>query len=180
MTNVKCKYCGKFIDKSIAYSPKPRMYYCNQECYEMAETKNKKKYKPEQGSIRRNCTDYIQSLYYNAGYNDNYMNQSFWAMIGAQLSNIVNEYKTKYSAIKYTLWYMVEIKGMNLFDDNFNGSILNLVGFYLDEAQQYWQQTDNIKKAIKDFDFNDNEIVISKHIGNNSKKIYNEIDMNNI
>ena len=108
------------------------------------------------------------------------MNQSFWAMIGAQLSNIVNEYKTKYSAIKYTLWYMVEIKGMNLFDDNFNGSILNLVGFYLDEAQQYWQQTDNIKKAIKDFDFNDNEIVISKHIGNNSKKIYNEIDMNNI
>jgi hypothetical protein len=179
MINVKCRYCGKEIEKSTAYKVGSRSYYCNKECYELSETKNKKKYKPEKGTERRSCTDYIQYLYKNASFDDNYMNQSFWAMIGAQLSNIVNQYNTKYSAIKYTLWYMVEIKGMNLFDDNFNGSILNLVGFYLDEAKQYWIETENIKKEIKNFDFTD-DVVVHKISKTQKIETHKEISMEDL
>ncbi len=34
-TKVKCKYCGNFIKKaeSFANPDKPRVYYCNEECY---------------------------------------------------------------------------------------------------------------------------------------------------
>lgn len=167
---VKCKYCHKEIDKETAYNPAPRMYYCNKECYELSETKNKKKYKPQKGTERRSCTDYIKEIYLNNNYTEEYMSQSFWAMIGSQLSNIVNEYNTKYSAIKYTLWYMIEIKGLNLFNENFNGSILNLVGFYLDEAKQYYKDTQQIKQEINNFNFDEKEIIVHRTISNKEKK----------
>ena len=33
MAKVKCRYCGKKIDKSVAFSPIARRYYCNSEEY---------------------------------------------------------------------------------------------------------------------------------------------------
>ena len=162
MEKVKCKECGKQIDKSEAIQISERGYCCCNECAELYKDKKitKKNYKSIKGSAREKCTDYIQSLYMEQGYSKGSIN---WALIGSQLSNLLKENITwKYSTIKYTLWYMKEIKEMNLFDAS-QGSILNLVPFYVEEAKEYYYQTMEIKKELENFDFSEEtKVVIRK------------------
>ena len=33
MSKVKCRYCKKNIDKESAFSPREKLYFCDQECY---------------------------------------------------------------------------------------------------------------------------------------------------
>lgn len=164
----KCRFCKKEIDKSTAYSSSKGMYYCDESCYEQAQDKKKpqKNYIPQKDSARRALTDYILELYLQAGYNKNKIN---WAIIGSQISNLLKENPTwKYSGIKYTLWYMVEIKEMNLFD-NYDGSILNLVPFYFNEARDYYMECEDIKRAIEEFEF-DEEVKVIKR-GDSKRKV---------
>ena len=71
---VKCRFCKAEIDKSTAYSPQPKMYYCDESCYEQAQDKKKtkttqKNHKSTKGSDREQCTDFIQNIYIEQGYN---------------------------------------------------------------------------------------------------------------
>ncbi|MDD2496189.1 MAG: hypothetical protein PHE29_13485, partial [Tissierellia bacterium] len=68
---------------------------------------------------------------------------------------------------KFTLQYMNEIAGVNLFDGG-QGSVLNLVPFYIDEAKDYYFELQEIKEAIKRFEFSD-EVVVVKKSGNGDK-----------
>ena len=56
MAVVKCKYCGKQIEKDNAYKIADRQYYCNKTCYDDKQRSkidngktNKIKYKPQEG-----------------------------------------------------------------------------------------------------------------------------------
>ena len=160
---VTCRYCKKKIDKSTAYSVTKGSYYCDEECYEISESKNKAKFKSSDGSSRLKYTDYIQSIYVDKyGYDKSQLGSSFWAMISKQTNSLMQEYGVKYSGIEYTLWYMIEVKEMQLLGEEYDGTVLNLVGYYIDEAKQYWKKCDNIKQLVKDFDFDDNIIVVKK------------------
>ena len=183
MANVKCKQCGKEIDKSKSIKVSERGYCCCQECAELYNNKKntkKKNYKSTKGSEREKCTDYIQSLYIEQGYDKQSIN---WTIIGSQLSNLLKENPTwKYSTIKYTLWYMKEIKEVNLFDAS-QGSILNLVPFYIEESKEYYFNCIEIEKELEDFDFdNEKSIIIHKHYENklNIPNWTKPIDMNEI
>lgn len=165
MANVKCKFCKTEIDKSIAYNPKPKIYYCNQECCTKQE--NKSKYKPSktksngEPNDRRLLTDYIQELYINEGWDKYSIN---WSLICKQIQNIQKDNpKLTYNWIRYVLWYLVEIKQQNLFGE-FDGSILNLVPFTYIEAYNYWKQTKETKTAIQNFELNDNKCIVVKSI----------------
>lgn len=163
---VKCRYCKKEIEKSIAYKPisDSRVYYCDKECYELSQTKkntkqNNGRYKSTKGSEREILTDYIQSLYLKVGYTKQNIN---WAMIGSQIKGFVDNDRYKYSGIKYTLWYMQTIKGMNLFKDGFNGSILNLIPYYYLEAKEYAIKRRDIKLAVNEFEFDNGVNLIDR------------------
>ena len=69
--------------------------------------------------------EYIQSLYLQQGYTKQ---QIPFKVITAQIKQIMTEDKTlTYAQVSYIIKYMVDILEMNLFDDSFNGTILNLV-----------------------------------------------------
>ena len=83
-------------------------------------------------------------------------------MITSQISNMSSENNYKYSGMKYTLYYMIEIEGINLFDSHSNGSIVNLIPFYYDKACNFYKECEEIKKDMIDKDIIDNIIVVKK------------------
>lgn len=171
MTLVKCRNCGKQIERDDAYKVGKFSYYCNENCYSeimIKRNKNKTKYEPTDPSERRNFTDYIQSIYINNGYDKSEIN---WTVLMAQTKSILQEHpKWSYTTLQYILQYMYEIVQLNLFAEESNGSILSLLPFYGLEAEKYFNQTKEIEESIKNFDFKDNEIVIKKSCCNRKKK----------
>jgi hypothetical protein len=153
---VKCRYCGTEIKKEDAISEVPKVYYCSAECMEMSRDKNAKG-KPPVKSARRELTDLIQKYYLANGYKKNEIN---WNLICAQIKNLVDTYGYKYSGIRYTLWYMVEIIEKPLFDDSYKGSILNLVPFEYINAQKYYQETKALEKAFEAFEGHGEKTVV--------------------
>lgn len=174
---IKCKQCGQTSDRDKAVKISDRIYCCSKECAEMfLESKNNKKknYKSVKGTARESCTDYIQALYIQ---NNTPKNKIRWEIIGSQLSNMLKEHKNwNYSTIKFTLQYMNDIAGVNLFDGS-QGTILNLVPFYVDEAKDYYFELQDIKKAVNEFEFNDEVIVVKKSENSNKSRM---IDMEGI
>lgn len=150
MPQVKCRFCGKEIDKSVAYSPSSRLYFCSEKCY--TNYKNKQKYKPNKDSDnptikqRRQLTDYIQQLFLQNGYKDD--GDVPWSMLMSQTKNMVDD-GLKYGGIYMTLKYMVEILDINVFDYS-QGSILNLVPFYYNECKDFNIQKQTINKEISE------------------------------
>ena len=111
--------------------------------------------------------EYIQSLYIQQGYSKP---QIPFKVITAQIKQIMTEDKTlTYSQVSYIIKYMVEILEMNLFDDYFNGTILNLVPYYINDAREFCLKCKEIKKLASEFDFSDDVRVVK--VGNRSKKV---------
>lgn len=156
MNHMKCKCCGKEISKDKAIQYKPYVYFCSEECLnnykqkQIDKTTKKKNYIADKDTPRRNLTDYIQKYYINNGWSKTAIN---WNMIGSQISNLIKEYGFTYDGIRLTLYYMAEVKQENLLSDT--GSILNLVPYEYQNAEQYWKQIKRIQKATAQFDFSD-------------------------
>ena len=112
-------------------------------------------------------TDYIQSLYIQQGYDKQ---QIPFKIITAQIKQIMSDDKTlNYAQLRYIIWYMVEILQMNLFDDSFNGTILNLVPYYINDAREFCIKCKDIRKLASEFDFSDNVKIVK--VGNREKKV---------
>lgn len=112
-------------------------------------------------------TDYIQSLYTQQGIDKKMIP---WKIITAQTKQIMTEDKTlNYAQLLYILKYMVDILGMNLFSEEYNGSILNLVPYYINEAREFCIKCKDIRQLASEFDFTENIRVVK--VGNREKKI---------
>ena len=152
--NVKCKYCKAEIDKTKAYNPSPKVYYCSEEHYQLYQKskENKKsnaKSKYKQPNEMKEYTDYIQSLYLWRGYNKQDIN---WNLIMKQTKNILEEYPTwKYYTISYILSYMINISKIDIFNYE-QGSILNLVPYYYQEAEKYFEESCEIVESAKNYE----------------------------
>ena len=180
---VTCRFCKKKINKSMALKVGDRSYYCNETCHKKQE--DKIKYKPSKvksdGQIneRRKVTDWIMEYYVSQGVDKHDIN---WGLITAQLKNIMEEKvliddemrNLKYSGILLTLKYLVDIEGKNLLN-NESGSVLGLVPSNYIRAKNDYLKTKEIEKAINEFDFNDDVVVIKKNVDKKSK--YKEIDI---
>lgn len=167
----KCKYCKREIELKPIYKirlegQKTISSFCNEECYNLYINQ------PKDPQVV--LTDYIQELYINNGYDRSKIN---WLLIIKQVKNLLKENKSwKHSGIKYTLWYMVEILEMNLFNGEFNGSILNLVPYYYNEAKDFCLEKHELDKRYKEVEFEEEEVIIKKQV---NKKI-NLIDITEI
>ena len=174
---VKCVFCGKQVDRDKAISYAPRKYVCSDKCYKDYDAKIK--YKPQpikpngDTNDRRLCTDAIQKLYNEQGFKDHQIN---WQLITAVLKRMMDEHKDyTYRGIVYTLWYMKKIKQMDLFSAESN-TVLALVPFTYQEAKQFALDCQKIRNSVKDFEINDEVIVIKKK----EKVVKDYIDMENL
>ena len=126
----------------------------------------KPKLSDEDKKSYKSLLDYIQSLYLSQGYTKQ---QIPFKVITAQIKQIMTEDKTlNYNQLIYVIKYMVDILEMNLFDDSFNGTILNLVPYYINEAREFCIKCKDIRKMASEFDFEEKIRVVK--IRNNIKK----------
>ena len=127
----------------------------------------KPKLSDEDKKSYKSLLDYIQSLYLSQGYTKQ---QIPFKVITAQIKQIMTEDKTlNYNQLLYVIKYMVDILEMNLFDDSFNGTILNLVPYYINEAREFCIKCKDIRKMASEFDFEEKVRVVK--VGNRSKKV---------
>lgn len=169
MANVKCKHCGKLIDRESAYSIKKGQYYCNENHYlsalEKKKNTSKHSYKSVEGSDRRAYTDAIQDLYVNRyGWNKNKIS---WQILMNQTNNLLKANPSwTYETILYIIWYMQEILGLNLICSESHWSPLSLVDFYALEAELYYNECQKVSESADNY--TDDIITIVK---SNNKKI---------
>lgn len=127
----------------------------------------KPKLSDEDKKSYKTLLDYIQSLYLSQGYTKQ---QIPFKVITAQIKQIMTEDKTlNYAQLLYVIKYMVDILQMNLFDESFNGTILNLVPYYINEAREFCIKCKDIRKMASEFDFEDKVKVVK--VGNREKKV---------
>lgn len=97
-------------------------------------------------------TDYIQEIYLKRGIDD-----PPWALLMTQVKDIVNKYGLSYIEILHILQYMVQIEGIDFTDRD----TLGLVPYYIDKTDKYITRYKEAKKITKDFQFNEQTIVVS-------------------
>ena len=127
----------------------------------------KSKLSDEDKKSYKSLLNYIQSLYLSQGYTKQ---QIPFKVITAQIKQIMTEDKTlNYNQLIYVIKYMVDILEMNLFDDSFSGTILNLAPYYIQEAREFCIKCKDIRKMASEFDFEEKVRVVK--VGNRSKKV---------
>lgn len=100
-------------------------------------------------------TDYINELYIRENRQPN------WAMIGSQIKNMKKEYHITDTEIRLVLMYMTTVRQMNLFANLEQGSILNLVPYYIEETRQYIQFQKDVEESAKQAKTTENNIVVN-------------------
>lgn len=117
--------------------------------------------------------------------NDIYIEQGYdkkeipFVMLTSQIKNMLKENKNySYASMAYTLNYMYNTLELNLFNEKSNGSILALLPYYHNDARDFCYSLLEIKKATKDFNFNNKPKVVK--IGKRKNIVHGEIDINSL
>ena len=118
--------------------------------------------KPKTKKPYTKLTDYIKTLYERENQEPN------WKLIAGQIRDIKEKYGITDTKIRYVLMYMVEIRQMDLFADLEEGSVLNLVPYYIEEEE--YLLTNYIKKLYERENQEPNWILILSQIKNIKKK----------
>lgn len=143
-SKVKCRQCGKQVDKSTAIEIKPRTYVCSEQCYNEWQSTHEQKSKPvAEKSQMRKLTDYVQS----------YAPNTAWVKFGANVQRMCKDGMTV-AGIHYTLWYMREHEKMQL-----DGDGLGLVQWYYDAAKNFYQWQQRMKQQVSNWQQTSNAAV---------------------
>ena len=143
---MKCRQCGKEMDKSDAIQIKQRIYVCSCECKEAYD----KAHKPQDNANkdRKMLLDYIKSISPDANFR----------IIGSQLANLMKENPDMtYSGIAYTIRYMNSI-GLDV-----KKSPLGLVKYKYDEAYLYWKWQKEMKRNVAAWHPVENKEIVIKN-----------------
>jgi hypothetical protein len=141
MIKVKCRQCGKEIDKNAAILIKSKMYVCSEDCKSSYFNKTKTP------APMRQLTDYVQA----------YAPDTDWIRFTAQTKKMISDYGITPQGIQYTLWYI-----KCYLEKNIKGDGLSLVPFYYEEAKRYYVWKKKMKQNISEWEQKDIEIVVSK------------------
>ena len=152
-----CKFCGELIeDKSTA--TKKGNYWWHNSCL-----KEKEKQKNENKSDRQLLLDYINELY--AGQTPKY--------VYIQIEEFKKNYGMKYSGMLLTLKNCFET--LEIPFDNEKG--IGIIPYYYDRTSKEWLKQKEIDKAIEEFEFKEEEVVVNKKIDNKQWSKVKEINM---
>lgn len=138
-TLVTCRHCGKRIPKSTAFSKRERYYYCNEKCYLKSQ---------EDILSYQELIDYLNQLY----------NNKIPQFVYIQIKRFHDNQKMKYSGIKLSLEYFINVKHGNWADDKGIG----IVAYIYDEAKEYYIEQQKLKKMSQQTEINQFDTVIKK------------------
>ena len=142
-----CKYCTKpILDKTQAI--KKGNYWYHLDCHEkIKEEKEKNK------SDRDKLFDYINKLY----------NNKIPTFIYVQIADYIKTYNMTYKGMLLCLQYAFEDKGMRF--DSSKG--VGIIPYLYTECENDWKHQRKIKKAVKEFKFDDEIITVKRNVETN-------------
>lgn len=111
MAKVTCRYCKTKVNKEDAFSPREKLYFCNQECYQRWR-------KTEDGELDA-LLDYIWKL-----YSPSKQTSSTYLMIKKQAEHYHNVEGFKYKGMFLAVRYYIEILERLWCDDYGLGQVL--------------------------------------------------------
>ena len=132
-SKVKCRQCGKQIERDAAIELRKGWYVCSEQCHNEWQLAHEQKSSTvaEKSSMRQ-LTDYVQS----------YAPDTAWVKFGANVQRMCKDGMT-IAGIHYTLRYMREHEQIQL-----DGDGLGLVQWYYDAAKKFYQWQQRMKKQV--------------------------------
>lgn len=146
MAKVKCRYCGKNISKDDAYSPKSRLYFCDEECY-------KQWCKSDDGQLDE-LLDYAWHL-----YSPSKQTSSTYIMIKRQAEHYHNVDGFKYKGMLLAVRYYVEILERLWCDDYGLGQVFPT---YYIALQNMYEEQRALKSKLNNMEDTKERIVQGK------------------
>lgn len=147
MPKIKCRQCGKQIDKSEAIEFKPKFHVCSEECKNQWVYDHSPKPKTTTISDSKRLTDYVYT----------YAPQTDWIVFNANVKRLCKEYNMTISGIQYTLWYINNKTDTDMYDSG-----LGLVPYYYSVAKSYFQWQQKMKRQLSNWQQNDEDVVICR------------------
>ena len=147
-TLIKCRQCGKQIERDAAIELRKGWYVCSDACVEAwqaAHAPNPKE--PIVVSPMRQLTDYVQY----------YAPNTAWVKFAANVQRMCKDGMT-ISGIHYTLRYMREHEQVQMYGDG-----LALVPYYYDASRAYWNWQQRMKQQVTEWMPSDENAVIVRH-----------------
>ena len=144
-TLIKCRQCGKQIERDAAIELRKGWHVCSDACAEAWQADHAPK--PVQQappSPMRQLTDYVQS----------YAPNTAWVKFAANVQRMCKDGMT-IAGIHYTLRYMREHEQVQMYGDG-----LALVPYYYDAARNYYQWQQRMKQQVTGWIPADNDAVI--------------------
>lgn len=147
MIKVKCKQCGKEIDRKKAICVDNRKYVCSEVCQIEYQKAKEEKEKPREKSDREKLLDYLNII----------LPQPVnWILVTAQIKAMMSTYPTMtYGGMLYTFWYMREVKNLDI-------TGISRCPFFYEEAKAYGVSIDIARRQIKQYQHNFDEQTIKR------------------
>ena len=137
---MKCRQCGKEVNKDAAIQIKPRIYVCSADC----EQKYNAKSVQSSQKASKKCDDLIELKSYIAKLYDGNVN---WGLVMRQIKSFKEEYGYTYKQQLWVLKYAYEIKDMC-----FEAQGIGIIPWLFKEARQFYSQLSSVRKSLDNID----------------------------
>lgn len=142
-TLIKCRQCGKQIDRNAAIELHKGWYVCSDACAEAWVAAHKPRPKQSEPDARKVLLDYIKSLDPDANF----------PAIVVQLKRMTVEYGMTYAGMRYALWYSISVKELP-----YKG--IGILPYVYDESRRYWNWQQQMKRQVSEWMPADEDAVI--------------------
>lgn len=143
---VKCRQCGKMIDKPAAIQLPNGYYMCSEQCRDEWMAAHAPKPKQPPNDDRKALLAYIRQLDHNANF----------IVITAQLKRMIADYGMTYAGMRYALWWSV-----NMANKPYKG--IGILPYVYQDAKNYWQWQQRMKQQVAGWTPADDDAVIVRH-----------------
>lgn len=140
---IKCRQCGKKIDRDAAIELRKGWYVCSDACAEAWTAAHKPRLKQSEIDARKALLDYIKSLDPDANF----------PAIAVQLKRMTVEHGMTYAGMRYALWYSINIKELP-----YKG--IGILPYVYDESRRYWNWKQRMKQQVSAWRPQDDDAVI--------------------
>ena len=141
---VKCRQCGKQVDKSTAIALNAKAYVCCEKCRDEWMAVHTPKPKPTMPPDDRTALlDYIKQLDPDTNF----------IVATAQIKRMIADYGMTYAGMRYALWYSI-----NVANRQYKG--ISVLPYVYEDAKRYWQWQQCMKQQVADWIPQDDDAVI--------------------
>lgn len=144
---VKCRQCGKQVDKATAIALNTKVYVCCEQCRDEWNATHAPKPKPAMPPDDRTALlDYIKQIDPDTNF----------IVATAQIKRMIADYGMTYAGMRYALWYSI-----NVANRQYKG--ISVLPYVYEESRKYWQWQQRMKQQVAGWTPADDDAVIVRH-----------------